>query len=104
MVSSDSMVSVGIEETLRERGNRYGSFEGHAKITQGLKRVMQDTPNWEDLSDDKKEALEMIAHKIGRVLNGDPEYDDSWRDICGYSKLVEGTLVDTSLPKEVQDE
>ena len=30
----------------------------------------------------------MIQHKIGRILNGDPNYDDNWRDICGYSQLV----------------
>ena len=84
----------GIESTLQERGNRYGDFEGHAKITQALKRAMVDSPKWLTLSDDKKEALEMVAHKIGRILNGDPEYKDSWHDIIGYTKLVEETLVD----------
>lgn len=81
-----------IESTLRERGKRYGDFKTHADITQRLKDVMRDTPNWGSLSNDKKEALEMVAHKIGRILNGDPEYADSWHDIIGYSKLVEDTL------------
>jgi hypothetical protein len=81
-----------INETLQQRGTRYGDFGGHAKITQGLKRVMQESPNWGKLSDDKKEALEMVAHKIGRILNGDPEYHDSWHDIIGYTKLVEQAL------------
>ena len=53
---------------------------------------MVDSPNWAALSDDKKEALEMVAHKIGRILNGDPEYHDSWHDIIGYTKLVADTL------------
>lgn len=30
----------------------------------------------------------MIAHKIARILNGDPDYDDSWVDIAGYATLV----------------
>jgi hypothetical protein len=30
----------------------------------------------------------MITHKISRILNGDPNYDDSWRDIAGYAMLV----------------
>lgn len=81
-----------INETLQERGNRYGDFKGHARITQNIKRTMQDSPNWRRLSDDKKEALEMVAHKIGRILNGDPEYGDSWHDIGGYTKLVEDEL------------
>ena len=37
---------------------------------------------------DQKEALFMIAHKIGRIINGDPDYADSWIDIAGYAKLV----------------
>lgn len=49
---------------------------------------MKDTPNWEKLSSDKKETLEMVAHKIGRILNGDPEYADSWVDGEGYFHLV----------------
>lgn len=83
-----------IDQTLAERGNRYGEFSGHAEITQGIKLVMIDSPNWQGLSYDKREALEMIAHKIGRILNGDPEYKDSWHDIIGYAKLVEDTLED----------
>ena len=35
-----------------------------------------------------REALEMIVHKIARIVNGDPNYIDNWIDICGYSKLV----------------
>ncbi len=81
-----------IADTLAERGSRYGKFTGHAKIAQSLKSVMQATSNWAILSDDQKESLEMVAHKIGRILNGDPNYDDSWIDIAGYSKLVADRL------------
>lgn len=81
-----------VDQTLEERGNRYGDFKGHARITQNIKRAMADSPNWDELSDDKKEALEMVAHKVGRILNGDPEYDDSWHDIGGYTRLVEQDL------------
>ena len=82
----------GIDAILAERGSRYGKFTGHAKVSQSLKQVMQATPNWTKLSDDQKEALEMTAHKIGRILNGDPNYDDSWIDIGGYTKLVADRL------------
>lgn len=83
-----------VDSTLAQRGARYGAFTGHAKITQSIKRAMIDSPNWSSLSDDKKEALEMVAHKIGRILNGDPEYADSWHDIIGYTRLVEQTLLE----------
>ena len=81
-----------IADTLAQRGNRYGSFPGHAKITQSIKRAMQDSPNWNGLTDQQREALEMVAHKIGRILNGDPNYHDSWHDIVGYTKLVADEL------------
>lgn len=81
-----------IDATLNERGSRYGAFTGHAHITQSLKAVMQAAPQWAVLGDDQKEALEMAAHKIGRILNGDPNYIDSWHDIIGYIRLVEQRL------------
>lgn len=81
-----------IDSTLNERGDRYGEFAGHANVTQNLKRVMGQHPGWRKLKDDQKEALEMTAHKIGRILNGDPDYIDSWHDIIGYVRLVEQRL------------
>lgn len=81
-----------IDATLAERGSRYGSFGDHARVTQAIKRAMIDSPNWATLPDDMREALEMNAHKIGRILNGDPLYHDSWHDIIGYTKLVADRL------------
>lgn len=81
-----------IENTLNERGNRYGAFERRAAIAQGIKRAMMASPNWEHLTDSMKESLEMTAHKISRILNGDPTYIDSWHDIIGYIRLVEKEL------------
>lgn len=82
-----------IDNTLTERGSRYGEFTGHADITQNLKKAMSVAPQWARLADDQKEALEMVAHKIGRILNGDPNYIDSWTDIIGYTRLVEKRLI-----------
>lgn len=78
--------------TLAERGSRYGEFTTHAKYTQALKRVLQSSPNWAAMDDDQREALEMVAHKVGRILNGDPNYADSWHDIAGYAQLVDNRL------------
>ena len=83
-----------IETTLQERGNRYGEFPEHARITQNIKRAMRDSPNWEKLADDQKEMLEMVAHKIGRLLNGDANYHDNYHDIIGYTKLVADRLAE----------
>ena len=87
-----------LAETLEERGKRYGEFRTHAAITQALKQVMFHhnciEGVWDNLTDSQREALEMIAHKIGRILNGNPNYRDSWIDIAGYAQLVADELAE----------
>lgn len=84
--------STGIDATVEERGNRYGAFKDGADIMQELKGVMRSTRNWSNLTPSQREALEMIQHKVGRILNGDPNYTDSWHDIQGYARLIEEEL------------
>lgn len=81
-----------IAATLAERGSRYGSFAVQATVTGNIKRGMASGANWLALADDQKEALEMIALKMARILTGDPDYHDSWHDIVGYAKLVADRL------------
>ena len=83
-----------VNATLVERGNRYGSFTGHAAVTQDLKNIIKFHLNSRNkkLYDDQQEALDMICHKIGRIINGDPDYADSWHDIAGYATLVDKRL------------
>lgn len=77
-----------IEKVLEERGKRYGTFSGHAGLSQNLKFIMRVHPNWGALTDAQKESLDMIQHKIARIINGDANYADSWDDIAGYAKLI----------------
>ncbi len=88
------MSASGIDAVLSERGKRYGSFPGHARITQELKVALREhaTEHEVILAPDQTEALEMICHKLGRIVNGDPNYADSWVDIAGYAKLVADRL------------
>ena len=103
-------MSTDIKATLEQRGSRYGEFRLHAAITQVFKSAMRGTlfedlrnpkfvedvrdsqellkQKWEDMRPDVRECLEMVQHKIGRMLNGDPEYIDSPYDIIGYVQLV----------------
>ena len=90
-----------IGKTLAERGARYGDFADHAFIAQVLKAIMSGNfsglprenanikKGWERLSFTQRQALEVIADKIARILNGDPNYADNWHDIAGYAKLAE---------------
>ncbi|UTC26008.1 hypothetical protein [Phage vB_KsaM-C1] len=77
-----------VNALIAERGNRYGKFADGADIMQQLKDMMRKTEGWSRLTNSQREALDMIQHKIGRILNGDPTYDDNWKDIAGYATLV----------------
>ena len=85
-------MTTNVNDMLAGRESRYGSFQGHAKIAQDLKAVMHERSGWDNLAPDQKEALEMVQHKIARILNGDPNYIDNWVDIAGYSQLVVNRL------------
>lgn len=80
------------EQLITERGSRYGKFKDGAEIMQELKDVMRKVDGWHNLTPSQREALDMIQHKIGRILNGDPTYDDSWKDIAGYATLIVNEL------------
>lgn len=83
-----------IDKTLDERGSRYGLFVGQADASQALKRVVYSIldDRGTRVKNDQLEALEMICHKMARIMNGDPDYSDSWHDIAGYATLVADRL------------
>lgn len=83
-----------LADVLTERGHRYGKFTGHAQVTQDLKMLTNEhlETRKKTLPADMQEALDMIYHKIGRIINGDHNYADSWVDIAGYAKLVADRL------------
>lgn len=83
---------MSIDATLNERSSRYGCFADQALIEQTLMNTMRSTPGWVKLASDQKSALEMIAVKVARILNGDPNYPDNWHDIIGYAKLIDDRL------------
>lgn len=77
-----------IEEILTERGRTHGDFSIHAAITDAIKFHMHSSSKWRYLRPVQREALDMTAHKIGRILAGDPDYKDHWDDIAGYTTLA----------------
>ncbi len=92
-VLSEEMLT-GIDATLAERGTKYGKFADHAAVTYKLKNVLREHSRTHSkaFAYDQAEALDMICHKLGRIVNGDPDYADSWVDIAGYAKLVADRL------------
>lgn len=82
-----------ITELLAERGKTHGDFADHARATQRLKHVLASEYDERQkrgqlpLTNEQRESLDMIVHKIGRILAGDASFADHWDDIAGYAKL-----------------
>lgn len=84
-------------EVLKERGSRYGQFINQAGIAQGIHMMIEQGMKVTGKTRmsfhcDELEAINMIVNKLARIINGDPHYSDSWRDIAGYSTLVADRL------------
>ena len=82
---------MSVESILKERQKTHGEFSTHAKISQDLKLILRDNDG--ELSDVQKEALDMILHKVARILNGNPNHKDHWDDIAGYATLAAKQLL-----------
>ena len=70
------------------RASTHGDFRSVAVIEQKLKDILRSGPNWDQLPDNMKCALEMIAHKQARILCGSCVHKDHWDDISGYAHIV----------------
>lgn len=69
-----------------------------ADIGQYFKDKARKTPGWEKMNCWEREATDMVLHKLGRLLAGNPHNIDGWHDIQGYAKLVEDRLTHRNVP------
>ena len=90
----EEVESVSVDKTLDARAEMYGKFKDGATLMQSIKRVLADhaAKHGKTFADDQWEALEMIVHKMGRIVNGDPDVTDHWLDIAGYATLIADRL------------
>jgi hypothetical protein len=82
------MDAVATADLLGLRGARYGDFAQLARLIRAIKAVLPTGAAWPAMRDDQREAADMIAVKLARIVNGDPNYADNWIDIAGYATLV----------------
>ena len=75
-------------DILAERQKTHGDFYNVAMVAQELKDVLRRGKNWKMLDDAQREALEMVATKIARILSGNPHEVDHYRDGAGYFQLI----------------
>lgn len=83
-------------QILNERQKTHGKFDKCAEISQDLKLIIHS--NNKHLKRHEREALEMIAVKMARILNGGQDHKDSWQDIAGYAQLGGGLFQPTNSP------
>lgn len=80
---------MGIEQILSERKQTHGDFSINSEISQRLKSVIIDEGK---LTYEQREALDMILHKISRIIAGNANTKDHWDDIAGYATLVSNII------------
>ena len=91
---SNNGSTISVDKVLDSRALDYGTFKNGAALMQGMKRLLADhaQKHGKTFADDQWEALEMIVHKVGRIVNGNPDKVDHWTDIAGYATLVADRL------------
>jgi deoxycytidylate deaminase len=88
VLSCNGPAAVGTKSLIAEREKTHGSFDQNATTSQQLKAIFRAQSKYVELCPCHKEALDMIASKIGRVLSGQAGFADHWRDISGYATLA----------------
>lgn len=81
-------MSDDIYKLLAERETTHGSYEETARISQECKNVSRTSDGWHALDADMKESLDSQDEKKARILSGDPNCIDHWRDIAGRAMLI----------------
>jgi hypothetical protein len=82
-----------ITKILNERQATHGDYLSKCIFIQTIKESMRnENNNWVRLDPDMQESLDMMVHKISRILYGDPYHTDNWVDIAGYIMLVANRL------------
>jgi len=83
-----------VDDVLNARAKNYGKFIEGAEIMQMVKRLVHNyvEQRGTSLAFDQLEAIDMIIHKLGRIVNGNPDHLDNWVDIAGYATLVADRL------------
>lgn len=86
-------------ELTEERRKTHGDYRHFSEVSQALKKICAQ--NAEKRSLTQNESLEMICHKLARIVTGDPNFEDHWNDITGYASLaMKGHRIKPRVPDE----
>jgi hypothetical protein len=74
-------------QIIEERSWTHGDFNETSYLAQSLKAVVHRAGNHPLLLPAQREALDLIATKMARILAGNPNTPDHWLDSAGYAAL-----------------
>jgi len=85
------------ETLLKQRGSVYGDVRNNMMCSDELQMTLLNWFNECQKQDVFKSELDrrgwfgcvqMICHKLARMVTGDVTYEDNYKDICGYTELA----------------
>lgn len=80
-------------DVLNQREKTHGSFSDVSTMSQFMKSHWRNCrAEWSRLTVEQRESLDMIAVKVARILGGNANEPDHWRDIAGYATLIADSL------------
>lgn len=85
-------MSETVKELLVVRNGSHGPYKVQGVVAQDLKLVVQKTEGYQKMPGTHRESVDMILHKISRIVVGDPNFKDHWDDISGYAQLISRML------------
>lgn len=85
---------MNVDEILEQRHEEYGTFMDVARLSQNLKNTINHELKARSkvLAPDQAEALAMMCSKIARLVAGNADHLDGWKDLAGYPMLVADRL------------
>lgn len=78
--------------TLNEREHTHGDYAQTALIAQKLKAVIEHSGKFIHMHEVQRESLHLICTKLARIISGNNNDPDHWKDIAGYANLVSERL------------
>jgi hypothetical protein len=79
----------------------FDPFEDMAQLSQAIKFAFRRGKNWEVLPPESKEALELIATDLARILVGNLGEPKHWDDIAALARIRNKTLEQKTLETSV---
>lgn len=84
-----------VNELLASRSKLRGDYKTMAKAHAGIMEAIAKNSS-RRMSDEELLSLNMIGHKLARIITGTAYDSDSWKDVAGYATLVVNTMEDNN--------